>query len=217
VSNLIITIISIALVAITAIVGIFYGGTAFGNYQLKARANQWINVVNQIVAAGAMWRANYNQTSACDSFGSTYPYNAGGICGGDLVHDSWSTGKVDADKYVWPFNIISADLPDDGTGRHFDTYGAGPIVLDGVTYHGNARFFNLHDGKGDFFLVTIYIGTYIAAGDDALLDPNSTLVKVCQKINEGRVPVFLTIDPTYNVPITTATTNVWRCRAGRHD
>lgn len=194
--------------AITAIVGIFYGSTAFSNYQLKARANQWINFVNQIATAGAMWRANYSATSVCDAVGSSYPLNVSGLCAHDAIHDSWATGKADAGKYVWPFTLINADFPDDGTGRHFDTFGAGPIVFDGITYHGGATFYNLHDGKGDFFLVMIYIGSYLGAGDSALLDPASTMVKLCQKINENRVPANLTLDPTYNVPITTAMTDV---------
>jgi hypothetical protein len=50
-SNLIITIISIALVAVAALMGAYYGGSAFLQGQSKARTNQFINIGNQIISS----------------------------------------------------------------------------------------------------------------------------------------------------------------------
>jgi len=57
-SNLIITIISIALVAVLAIVGIFYGGAAFENGQAKAYANAIAEQAQQINNAAVQWQAD---------------------------------------------------------------------------------------------------------------------------------------------------------------
>lgn len=57
-ANLIITIISIALVAVAALMGAYYGGAAFLQGQAKARANAWLNQAQQIVAADNVWTLN---------------------------------------------------------------------------------------------------------------------------------------------------------------
>ncbi len=57
-ANLIITIISIALVAVAALMGAYYGGTAFLEGQAKAKANQIIAAAQQIDGAVNLWRAN---------------------------------------------------------------------------------------------------------------------------------------------------------------
>lgn len=57
-ANLIITIISIALVAVAALMGAYYGGTAFLQGQAKAQANSLINQGQQIAAAWLTYSAN---------------------------------------------------------------------------------------------------------------------------------------------------------------
>ncbi|HCM83815.1 MAG TPA: hypothetical protein PKW15_08280 [Alphaproteobacteria bacterium] len=57
-ANLIITIISIALVAVAALMGAYYGGQAFLQGQAKARANRVIAQGEQIVAAWSVYAAN---------------------------------------------------------------------------------------------------------------------------------------------------------------
>lgn len=56
-ANLIITIISIALVAVAALMGAYYGGQAFFGGQAKARANQIISNANQIAGAIQVWQS----------------------------------------------------------------------------------------------------------------------------------------------------------------
>lgn len=59
-ANLIITIISIALVAVAALMGAYYGGNAFINAQNKARAGTLVTQSSQIIAALKLWQiANY--------------------------------------------------------------------------------------------------------------------------------------------------------------
>lgn len=50
-SNLIITIISIALVAVAAIMGAYYGGSAFTQNTTQVAANSIINEAQQILSA----------------------------------------------------------------------------------------------------------------------------------------------------------------------
>jgi len=57
-ANLIITIISIALVAIAALMGAYYGGTAFLNGQAKANANASVSQGEQQVAAWSVYTAD---------------------------------------------------------------------------------------------------------------------------------------------------------------
>ncbi|MCT4575176.1 MAG: hypothetical protein N4A43_02855 [Alphaproteobacteria bacterium] len=56
-ANLIITIIAIALVAVAALMGAYYGGTAFNQGQEQAKLSTLINEGSQIVAALTMYDA----------------------------------------------------------------------------------------------------------------------------------------------------------------
>lgn len=57
-ANLIITIISIALVAVAALMGAYYGGTAFLQGQGKAYANSFVSQGEQIIAAWSIYAAD---------------------------------------------------------------------------------------------------------------------------------------------------------------
>ncbi|HCM83818.1 MAG TPA: hypothetical protein PKW15_03085 [Alphaproteobacteria bacterium] len=54
-ANLIITIISIALVGVAALMGAYYAGEAFYSGQAKAKANSIVNAANQIEGAIRIW------------------------------------------------------------------------------------------------------------------------------------------------------------------
>lgn len=56
-TNLIVTIISIILVAVAAMMGTYYAGEAFYNGQAKAKANSIVNAANQIEGAIRIWAA----------------------------------------------------------------------------------------------------------------------------------------------------------------
>ncbi|HCM84024.1 MAG TPA: hypothetical protein PKW15_01590 [Alphaproteobacteria bacterium] len=87
-ANLIITIISIALVAVAALMGAYYGGTAFLQGQGKAYANSFVSQGEQIIAA---W--------------SIYAADRGG---------SWTLANVAALSSVSPAYITSAPQPPAG-------------------------------------------------------------------------------------------------------
>jgi hypothetical protein len=57
-ANLIITIISIALVAVAALMGAYYGGSAFLQGQSKAYANSFVGQGEQIIAAWSIYAAD---------------------------------------------------------------------------------------------------------------------------------------------------------------
>ena len=57
-ANLIITVISIALVAVAALMGAYYGGTAFMDGQTKANANTIVTQADQIAAAWTLAATN---------------------------------------------------------------------------------------------------------------------------------------------------------------
>ncbi len=59
-ANLIITIISIALVAVAALMGAYYGGTAFSSGQAKSLASTLVSQGQQIAAAWAIETADNN-------------------------------------------------------------------------------------------------------------------------------------------------------------
>lgn len=85
-SNLVITIISIALVAITALAGIYYGGPIQQSYQASIIANTMISQSGQINAAARAYAADSGQDYTYPNFTlgalvankylSTYPPNA---------------------------------------------------------------------------------------------------------------------------------------------
>jgi hypothetical protein len=67
-ASLIITIIGIALVAVVAIMGAYYGGTAFGDSQAQANANSLLNEVHQIYAAAT----EYGLDHGLSNFGTDF-------------------------------------------------------------------------------------------------------------------------------------------------
>ena len=75
-ANLIITIISIALVAVATIVGAYYGGIAFQNYQMKAQALAVGNKMSQVAAAIKLWEADTGQNFVNTYYTTAPPYYA---------------------------------------------------------------------------------------------------------------------------------------------
>lgn len=61
-ANLVITIISIALVAVAALMGVYYGGSAYLSANPKAMANGMVNDFQQIESAWKVWATQNNGT-----------------------------------------------------------------------------------------------------------------------------------------------------------
>lgn len=72
-ANLIITIISIALVAVAALMGAYYGGNAFLQGQAKAQANSLVNKGQQIGAAWQIYAADHGGSRTITPFSSLVP------------------------------------------------------------------------------------------------------------------------------------------------
>ncbi len=82
-SNLIITVISIALVAVAALVATYYGGTAFSMASYKSKANTVLEQGKQLAAAWQLWSLdNGNVKSLVDTDWTTA---SGGGTSDDLV------------------------------------------------------------------------------------------------------------------------------------
>lgn len=67
-ANLIITVISIALVAVAALMGAYYGGSAFMEGQANAKANAFTSTAEQIRGAYAIRRATTGQKDISQGF-----------------------------------------------------------------------------------------------------------------------------------------------------
>ena len=91
-SNLIITVISIVLVAIMAVVGLLYLNPIYSNYKNQVFANKMINMGQQLQMAGLSYLTNNGQRSYKE----------------DLIYN---LGNVIDQKYLteWP-NILGGDL-----------------------------------------------------------------------------------------------------------
>lgn len=77
-ANLIITIISIALVAVAALMGAYYGGQAFLEGQAKARANAILNDMQQLAGALNLYALNHGGSYDFANLPSvTLPNNTG--------------------------------------------------------------------------------------------------------------------------------------------
>ncbi len=85
-ANLIITVISIALVAVAAVMGAYYGGSAFMEGQSKARNNGVINVIQQTEVAYNLCMAQ--EPNARNADGPCETYDGGG---GTLISKGYLT------------------------------------------------------------------------------------------------------------------------------
>lgn len=79
-ANLIITVISIALVAVAALMGAYYGGTAFMDGQAKAHANYLIESGKQLAGAWQLYANDH-----VGSYVLSTPYWYGFPTSNDLV------------------------------------------------------------------------------------------------------------------------------------
>lgn len=104
-SNLIITIIAIALVALAALMSAYYGSTAWNRGRQKAQATTLINQKQQIKAAAALYKAKNNN-------------NEGQIS--DLVDDNYLNNTPEFEETVWKgygndeaSSIVAVEFPAD--------------------------------------------------------------------------------------------------------
>lgn len=99
--SLIITIISIALVAALAVATIYYGGDAFNQGSSKAKASTVVNQAQQIVGANTLLRANTG------SYGSTVA---------ELTAGGYLAAAPATENLTWSEAALAADNELTGTG-----------------------------------------------------------------------------------------------------
>ena len=95
-ANLIITVISIALVAVAALMGAYYGGKAFMDGQVTANANTIVHQAEQIKAAYTLYHANGNS-----------PYDDRGTYVGESSNNLTLTTQYLSASPTIPNNILS--------------------------------------------------------------------------------------------------------------
>ncbi len=90
-ANLIITIISIAIVGIAAAMGVYYGGVAYENAQINALANAIMNDANQLLGAARVWSSvnGYQDISGMGTAGAAGTGIAALVSGGQI--SQWPT------------------------------------------------------------------------------------------------------------------------------
>lgn len=109
--SLIITIISIALVAALAVASVYYGGQAFSQGTAKANASTLVSQAQQIAGANTLYANDHNGSFVA----------AGAVTGSALTPDYLSSAPVakadlvDAQWQVAAGNVVTIDLDDGAT------------------------------------------------------------------------------------------------------
>ena len=126
-ANLIITVIAIALVGVAALMGAYYGGSAFMDGQAKAQANQLIETSKQIAGAWQLYTANNGGSYALTDYDWT---------------DDTATDLVPNYVNSWPhFDFVKIPTSG-GTSQAFYNYH--PVIL---RLYGNAYSYSPSSGN----------------------------------------------------------------------
>lgn len=160
-SNLIITIISIALVAVAALVGVYYGGQAFHSSQAKGRANALVSQVQQYLAAANLYLLDNNledisYAKPCSLMNSRYLQNALMPPFFGIESGKWgcndTTGRISPSGgyAVWG-----------GIATYFEMY---PVLLtNGTANGGGAAIYAEVQGAGDWRSASVANDPLVAA------------------------------------------------------
>ena len=229
-SNLIITIISIAIIAVAAIMGIYYGGVAYENGQAQAVANSIANKAKQINAAIVLYQAQTGtgfltvlQNQVASSCGwtpvSTYGYGTSACIYGN-VRNVLKTLLV-------PTYISDVTSGDTSSGSQQDFNGTGPSYQPHLNWTGYdsqdgtpVNAWEVSGSDGTYYLRSGAYNTYgyfmwILDGDGTMqqngYNVTSMGVKVCNNIaimarGNNAVPIHMT-----NVPYTSTMNPVLDC------
>lgn len=176
-SNLIITIISIALVAVAAIIGIFYGGAAFQSAQVAAQANAMIAQNQQIFAAA--------QTYSLNNGGSV---NVIPMCA--LINGNYLSS--------WPDNIMLGPAPHNGSTTTTGSFDSQCYGIAG--YSGSLQRLIETYNNSIYIIIRIFTTSpscppAVAYGSDNLASANDPMVLVAKAFNNSsaaRVPAGAT-------------------------
>lgn len=143
--NLIVAVISIALIAAMAAASIFYGGEAFSESTARATANTLINQAQQIDGAQSLYRIKNSGTYWGGSIGQfvddgylqAVPYSPGMI-------GEWIIDRVTVESLSNP-NSVSPDFEQLLAAAYLTTEG-GEAICDEVVAQGGMKFYVSAEG-----------------------------------------------------------------------
>ncbi len=190
-------IIGIALVAITALAGVFYGGSAFSNYQVQVLANTMTSVGQQVYNAGIAYMANNGQTYFSQDLMTL----------GNMV-------KIKNQNYLSDFpGVLSSDVKYGNSGN---AGGYGSCQLINGNYYGTGYRFCTDANNANFVMMySIKVNPGASSCNwpaGIAFDNNHPAIKACQKINAGKDLSAYTIDGTTGLPIYAF--DAQRCNSG---
>ncbi len=191
-ANLIITIIGIALVAITILVGAYYGGQAYNDYTINTKANTLMNELAQLSAAANLYMADHAQTL----------FEQGQI--GTDLSSSFDTNLA---SYYSQLNTIfnSPVIRTLTLGWSSDHRNQNQLACASPTIQYHRGLCTGYNTTHNYVIFTAGKMTACTSGNLAAsvtFDASDELVKMCQKINKNvLIPSTLTIDPTTQLPI----------------
>lgn len=121
-ANLIITIIAIALTAILAIMGIYYGGDIYRSYLVNAKANEIMNYMHQTRAAMIQWSSDNGSTEPVQGAGCSAHANCNPDSSGRASGSCWTDALTTNRRYL-SFTPIYICAPGWSTPMNYGPYG----------------------------------------------------------------------------------------------
>jgi hypothetical protein len=181
-ANLIITIISIALVAVAAIMGAYYGGTAFVQGQAKAYANSAVSQGDQISAAWTVYTAQTGASSdtislvssllsagsPAQSYLASVPVSPPQVTNSTGI-SAWTIDNLASTGATSGFNGVYFQLSDDSNGVNTCTY------VSQIAAGASAGSTPISTSVAPFNFLTNYGGAATRKFDCVFYDATSTL------------------------------------------
>lgn len=169
-ANLIITIISIALVAVAALMGAYYGGSAFIQGQAKANANTTIAQGEQIAGAwatyaadrGGAWDMSNLSMLSTNSYLTSIPTPPASVANasGDLSTAQWRLVNLSSVPGASSnFNAVYYQLADTNAGVNVCNYVAQAIAGSSGTPQSIAASTDLRGAVSTRKFDCVYVGT----------------------------------------------------------
>lgn len=178
-ANLIVTILSIALVAVLALAAIFYGGDMFYQGRVRGKVAAMYAQNSQLFAMGQQYLVNHNYTSFKSCGGST-----GGMCASgasfaddDFVLEHYATSRIPVMNYAVDWNLYgSMSYRQYTSSGVWSFFGADEAPSGGGTYRAPCTV----DGKN----VIIY-NFYANSANFYTASANDPIVKICNEVNKN--------------------------------
>ena len=190
-SNLIITIISLAIFGVAAAMGIYYGGIAYKNARINVTANAIVNEAQQILLAERMW-SNNNGQSDISGMGAA---GSSGTGMSMLVNQHYLTTWPFVSSLIpRPFPIHGGNTLTTGTCDRASSYSAGYNIGG---YTGDYQRVMFSWKNGNYVAYILYQNASVNGGQFAsstsdVSQINHPIVQIAKAINAATGQVSLT-------------------------